>query len=218
MNKQIYIVKATGEREEFDPAKLKASLLRAKAGSEIAENITAKIEGELKEGMTTAEIYHNAFGLLAEAERGVAARYSLRKAILDLGPTGFPFEQFVAEIFRAKGFETTTEFIARGQCAEHEIDVTAWNENKLIFIESKFHNEHGTKSDLKTALYVKARWDDLADREFDLSRLDSISQSTIGQRKLHKVKKMDEGWLITNTKFSSSAIEYAKCRNMKLVG
>ena len=65
MNKQIYIVKATGEREEFDPAKLKASLLRAKAGSEIAENITAKIEGELKEGMTTAEIYHNAFGFLA---------------------------------------------------------------------------------------------------------------------------------------------------------
>jgi len=122
---------------------------------------------------------------------------------MELGPTGFPFEQFVAEIFRSQGFETQTDFIAKGECAEHEIDIVAWNESKLIFVEAKFHNELGIKSDLKIALYIKARWDDLANQEFDFGS--------------HK-HKFDEGWLITNTKFSESAIKYAKCRNMKLVG
>lgn len=206
MNNQIYIIKATGEREEFNPQKLRDSLLKAKADSETAERIVKQTEEELKDGMSTKEIYHRAFELLGKEEgsRGVAARYSLRRAIMELGPTGFPFEQFVAEIFRAKGYETTTEFVAKGECAEHEIDIAAWNKDKLIFVEAKFHNELGVKSDLKVALYVKARWDDVAKQEF----------GGFGEKK----RSMDEGWLITNTKFSESAIKYAKCRNMKLVG
>lgn len=201
MNK--YIIKATGEREEFNPQKLLNSLERAGASPELANNIVEQIEKELKENATTKDIYHHAFEILKK-ENGpeVTARYSLRNAIMDLGPSGFPFEQFVAEIFRAKGFETTTDFIAKGQCAEHEIDIVAWNKDELIFVEAKFHNEFGVKSDLKVALYVKARWDDLKNSKFNLN----------------KERNLDEGWLITNTKFSESAIRYAKCQNMKLVG
>ncbi|MEK7669029.1 MAG: restriction endonuclease [Patescibacteria group bacterium] len=198
-----YIIKAIGEREEFNPQKLKDSLLRAQAGSEITEKIVSQIENELKDGDTTRDIYRHAFQLLGKEESPAAARYSLRRAVMELGPTGFPFEQFVAEIFRAKGFETTTDFIAKGECADHEIDIVAWNKEKLIFVEAKFHNELGIKSDLKIALYIKARWDDLENQEFE-----QFSQN----------KKMSEGWLVTNTKFSESAIKYAKCRNMKLVG
>ncbi|OHB14436.1 MAG: hypothetical protein A2431_03605 [Candidatus Zambryskibacteria bacterium RIFOXYC1_FULL_39_10] len=200
----IYVIKATGEREEFDSQKLKASLRRAGAGQEITDQITAKIESELVDGMSTKEIYINAFRMLGGEEGGkkAAAKYSLRKAVMELGPTGFPFEQFVAEIFRAKGFETTTDYIAKGECVDHEIDIVAWNKEKLIFVEAKFHNELGIKSDLKIALYIKARWDDLDEATFDFG----------GER------KMTEGWLVTNTKFSESAVKYAKCRNMKLVG
>jgi hypothetical protein len=178
--------------------------MRSGANEEITNQITQKIENELVDGMSTKEIYINAFRMLGGEEEGkkAAAKYSLRKAVMELGPTGFPFEQFVAEIFRAKGFETTTDFFAQGQCAEHEIDVTAWNNEKLIFIEAKFHNELGIKSDLKVALYVKARWDDLSGVTFNFG----------------KERGLDEGWLVTNTKFSESAIKYAKCRNMKLVG
>ena len=199
-----YISKATGEREEFNSQKLLSSLMRAQASREIAEKIVAQIESELKEGDTTREIYHHAFKLLEDEERPAAVRYSLRRAIMELGPTGFPFENFIAEIFRTKGFETTTDFIAQGECAEHEIDITAWNKDKLIMIEAKFHNEYGVKSDLKVALYIKSRWDDLANQEFE----------NFGPNK----RRLDEGWLITNTKFSESAIKYAKCRNMKLIG
>lgn len=200
-----YIIKATGEREEFDPQKLRNSLARAGAILDSADKVVNQIENEIKDGDSTKDIYRHAFALLSKEEGGLkpAARYSLRRAVMELGPTGFPFEQFVAEIFRAKGFETTTDFFAQGECAEHEIDVTAWNKEKLIFVEAKFHNELGMKSDLKVALYVKARWDDLMNVSFNFG----------GEE-----RRLSEGWLVTNTKFSESAVNYAKCRNMKLVG
>lgn len=198
-----YITKATGEREAFDPQKLHNSLRKAGANEDVAQKIISAIVEHLKDGETTKEIYIRAFELLKkDSEPKVTARYSLRNAIMDLGPSGFPFEKFVAEIFRAKGFETTTDYIAKGGCADHEIDIVAWSPEKLIMVEAKFHNVFGIKSDLKVALYVKARWDDLREQEFDFG----------GKRKL------DESWLITNTKFSESAIKYAQCRNMKLVG
>lgn len=199
-----YIIKATGEREPFNPQKLKDSLMRAQASAETADRIVGEIEVGLKDGDTTKEIYREAFRLLGQEEGGLrsAAKYSLRRAVMELGPTGFPFEQFVAEIFRTQGFETTTDFIAQGACAEHEIDITAWNADKLIFVEAKFHNELGIKSDLKIALYVNARWEDLKNKKFNF-----------GHERL-----LDEGWLVTNTKFSESAIKYAECRGMKLVG
>jgi len=198
-----YIIKATGEREEFNPNKLRDSLQRSKASPEATEKIVNQIEKELEDGASTKDIYKHAFSLLRKEERPAATSYSLRKAIMDLGPTGFPFEQFVAKIFEAKGFETITDFLAQGECAEHEIDITAWNKEKLIMVEAKFHNELGLKSDLKVVLYVKARWEDLVNMEFE----------EFGQK-----RKLDEGWLITNTKFSEAAIKYAKCRNMKLIG
>jgi len=197
-----YIIKATGEREEFNSQKLRDSLSKVHASPEIIDSIVEQIERELKDGASTKDIYRHAFELLGVKESPAAARYSLRRAVMELGPTGFPFEQFVAQIFQSKGFETVTDFIAQGECAEHEVDIVAWNENKLIMVEAKFHNELGIKSDLKVALYIKARWDDLADVTFNFGR----------------ERKLDEGWLVTNTKFSESAIKYARCRNMKLIG
>ena len=198
-----YIIKATGEREKFDPQKLRDSLNRTGAKDEIVEKILEHIENEIKDGDSTKDIYHHAFSLLRKEGKHIALKYSLRKAILDLGPTGFPFEKFVAEIFHSKGFQTQTDFVAQGECAEHEIDIVAWNDQKLVFVEAKFHNELGLKSDLKVALYIRSRWEDLQNQIFDFG----------GQK-----RKLTEGWLITNTKFSESAVKYAQCRQMKLVG
>lgn len=198
------IIKANGEREPFDSRKIRRSLVRSKASPEVAEAIIEQIEKEFEGEITTSELYQRAFEYLKQHQKGVAIRYSLRKAIMDMGPTGFPFEQFIAEIYRAKGYEVTTEFNAKGNCVEHEIDVTAWKDKELIFVEAKFHNDHGIKSDLKVALYIKSRWDDLKDIEF----------SGFGEGKM----KMVKGILITNTKFTESAIQYAKCQNMELIG
>jgi len=199
----IYIVKASGEREVFDESKLRQSLSRTHVSEEVVENVLREVRAGLKDGMSTKEIYIHAFDLLEKEHKPAAVRYSLRNAIGELGPTGFPFEQLIAAIFQAKGFETKTDFVATGECVDHEIDIVAWNKEKLIMCEAKFHNEFGLKSDIKVALYVKARWDDLDDKEFE----------GFGSK-----RKLNEGWLITNTKFSEQAIKFAKCRNMKLVG
>lgn len=198
----IEIVKANGQREIFLPDKLRNSLIRARATPSVAESIALHVEKELSDGMTTKDIYRHAFELLEKKLKPVALRYSLRKAVMDLGPSGFPFEKFVAEIFKAKGYKTETGVVMLGECVPHEVDVVAWNENKLIIVEAKFHNVLGIKSDIKVALYIKARFDDLANTFFDYG----------GKRKI------DESWLVTNTKFSEQAIHYAECKNMKLVG
>lgn len=198
----IDIIKSDGTKEPFDESKLRKSLGGAGANDDTVRSIVAHIEHELKDGMSTREIYKHAFFLLRKKHRRAAVKYSLRTAVADLGPTGFPFEKLIAEIFQAKGYETKTGEIVMGSCVAHEVDVVAWNENKLIMAEAKFHNTTGFKSDLKVALYVKARFDDLKSVKHNYG----------------KVRNLDEGWLITNTKFTGTAIHYAECNNLKLVG
>ncbi|MCR4334822.1 MAG: restriction endonuclease [Patescibacteria group bacterium] len=202
MKKEIFIVKSGGERELFNRDKIFNSLHKAGADTETAEKIVSHIDNEIKDGMSTHEIYSHAFYLLHKSQKPLALKYSLRRSLLGFGPSGFPFEKFIAEIWKQKGYTVETDKIVKGHCAEHEVDVIAWNENKLIMIEAKFHNQSGVKSDLKVALYVKARYEDLEGAMFNYG----------------KMKKLSEGWLITNTKFTSSAIEYAQCQGLRLVG
>lgn len=121
---------------------------------------------------------------------------------MDLGPSGFPFEDFIAEIFKSKGYTAITGQHVQGHCVEHEVDVVAYNENKLIMCEAKFHNELGMRSDLKVALYVKARFDDLYEKEYT---------------EYGGARKLDEGWLITNTKFTATALDYGMCNGLHMV-
>jgi hypothetical protein len=198
----IYITKADGSHEVFDSAKLEFSLKNAGASNAAIETILDDITDFMVDGMSTHEIYRRAFEMLHSTEHPVAIKYSLKHAIMELGPSGFPFEKFVAEILREKGFETLTDQKVRGKLVEHEIDVVAWNDDKLIMVEAKFHNQLGVKTDLKVILYVKERFDDLSGAVFNYGRPD---------------RKIDEGWLVTNTKFTSTAIEYGSQQGNELV-
>jgi hypothetical protein len=194
-NHLIYITKTDGKKELFEEDKLVESLKHAGGSDLVIGRIVERVENEMKEGMSTTDIYRHAFGLLREESIPAATRYSLRRALAELGPAGFPFERFIAEIFKSWGYETKTDQIVQGNCVQHEIDVVAKKPDKLVMVEAKFHNEFGLKSDIKVALYVKARFDDL-----------------------RSVQKLDEGWLITNTKFTEQAIKYAECVGLKMIG
>ncbi len=200
---EITVVKASGRHESFDPEKLRFSLLNSGASEEATEEVLAHLVPTLHSGMTTGEIYRHAFEILARINRPVARSYSLRRAVMDLGPSGFPFEDFVAEVLRAQGYECVTRQTVLGGCVPHEMDVVAYNDKKLIMIEAKFHNELGTKSDLKVVLYIKARFDDLKENVFSYGGKD---------------RKITDAWLVTNTKFSSTAIHYGVCKDMTLIG
>lgn len=196
----VLITKADGEREAFDPVKLEQSLERAGASSTARARVLAGVAHELKEGMTTEDIYRRAFDFLKHGEDvPVAARYSVKRAVFALGPSGFPFEQFLAEVLRAHGWITKTDQMLMGRCAPHEVDVVAEKGGKKVGIEAKFHNDPGQKTDIKDALYVHARYEDL--------KLAPLSAS-----------RVDEGWLVTNTTFTTNAIRYARCSNLTIIG
>ncbi len=199
----IYIVKANKEKEVFDIEKLKDSLRRAGADEAHINEISQIIQGELKEGMTTTNIYKRAFSLLKKKDKIVASKYSVRRAIFDLGPNGFPFEDFIGEIYRQKNYKVRVGQIINGHCVIHEMDVVAQNSKEIIMVEAKFHNNTGLKSDLKTVLYVKARFDDIEGGDF--------------YKKYGKLKPLKR-FLFTNTKFSSRAVQYANCAGLNLVG
>ncbi|HEY9585910.1 MAG TPA: restriction endonuclease [Candidatus Paceibacterota bacterium] len=198
----IFIVKASGERELWDSQKLERSLRAAKASGDLAKEVVKHVEKDLRDGLRTSDIYAHAFSLLKQYDRPSAAQYSLRRAINELGPSGFPFERFVSEILRAEGYRTHVGTIIPGFCVSHEVDVIAEKQDERILVEAKFHNSSGIKSDVKVALYVAARFADIEKR---FTREESHERFT-------------HAWLITNTSFTSQAIQYGTCAGLALTG
>lgn len=197
----ILITKADGSQEPFKVHKLENSLRRAGAAHSEIEDIVATILRELENGMSTQVIYRRAFELLRESSPPVRARYTLRRALFGLGPTGFPFETFLARLFTAAGYTTRTGIELRGKCATHELDLAAYKKDHSFVAEAKFHARPGIKSDLQVAMYSYARLLDLKEQKI-------CNEDICG---------VQDFWLITNTKFTSSATEYAECSGLTIL-
>ena len=197
------VVKRSGVVVPFDRSILERSLRRAGASQDVAKNVSVLIEEQIQGGDTTDEIYRQAFALLHKQANTVAMRYSLKRALFNLGPTGFPFEKFVAELFRRRGYTATTNVHLRGTCISHEVDVLAIGSERTA-MEVKFHNEMHIRSDVKAVLYAKARFDDLMGKT----------------GKMFPVRRgaVDSCILVTNTKFTKNAIDYASCAGVSLLG
>lgn len=195
------IVKSDGTVEPFDVQKLKNSLSRSGATQEEITSIIKDVEATLHDGMRTQEIYRHAFELLRKSEVVVAARYSLRRALFNLGPTGFPFEDFLGRLFAAEGYTTKTRVILQGRCAEHELDVAAYKNDHSFVAEAKFHAHPGIKSDLQVALYSFARLHDLQNTKI-------CNEDICGIKEL---------LVVTNTKFTTTAQKYAQCSGLTLL-
>jgi hypothetical protein len=199
----VFITKSDGTTEPFDPSKLELSLKHAGADTSTIQSITRDIEKELWSGISTQEIYSRAFKMLNQHKRGVAARYSLKRAVMEFGPSGFPFEMYIAELFRLDGFKVDIDQIIQGACVEHEVDVIIYKEKETVYGEAKFHNTVGFKTDLKTVLYIQARIEDIRT---------AIKRSNSGD------SQIVSGLVITNTKFTDKALQYASCQGLSLLG
>ncbi|PZX51533.1 ATP cone domain-containing protein [Algoriphagus ratkowskyi] len=201
--KTIFITKASGEIAPFSEAKLRQSLERAGADLAVRDRIVSEIEKLLFDGMSTKEIYGKAFSILRKHSRPVAGRYKIKQAILELGPSGYPFEKFVGELLKHQGYQTKVGVVIQGYCVSHEIDVEAEKDNKHFMVECKFHNRQGYKCDVKIPLYINSRFEDVK-KQWE-------------KRKNHK-NKFHEGWVVTNTRFTEDAMQYGKCSGLKLIG
>ena len=100
MSAPINIVKYSGDVVPFKSEKLVNSLRRANASEALIQQIVEHIEANIYDGVTTKKIYQMAFKMLKNQSRVSASKYKLKKAIMELGPSGFPFEK--GDSFKSK--------------------------------------------------------------------------------------------------------------------
>ncbi len=177
-------------------------MLKSGASQIVVEDILNKIGKAIYEGISTKQIYKRAFSLLKKEANSHAARYNLREGLRLLGPAGFFFEKYIARLFTAEDYITVTNLILQGKCVSHEIDVIAKSKDVIVMIECKFHSRREAASDVKVPLYVFSRFNDLKEKQHVVFSLkDTISKC----------------WIATNNRFTSDAIDFAKCAGLNLL-
>ena len=190
------IVKYSGKVEEFDSEKIKRTIVNAGGSKKLAEEAVREVVKQYHEGMTTKEIMKILLGLLKK-EPGVAERYDLKRAIMSLGPSGFPFEIFFAHVLNHYGYETRIGEKLIGNNIAYEIDIIAQKiafgkPGKKFLVECKYHNKPGIMTKIRYA------------------------KKTYGTFLALKDYNFDQPWLATNTKCSFDTIDYAKSVNLKI--
>lgn len=197
----ILITKSTGEQVPFEKEKIARTARRAGAKPDLAEAVAQEVTRHIRDGITTKEIFQMILEMLDKESPSVAARYNLAQALFQLGPTGFEFEKYIAELLRVYGYQTELPEILTGVCITHEVDVLAFKENRRVMIECKFRHEAGIYIGIKDVMANWARFLDLVEGS-----------------ELKLCPHMDECWLVTNTRFSSDALKYAHCKGIILIG
>ncbi len=198
---EVEILKHSGERAKFSIDKLKNSLKKSGAEEDLVNDIANNVRDELYQGISTQEIYNRAFSLLKKKKHGYASKYKLKKAIYELGPTGFPFEKFIGALLFHSGYEIEIGQYMQGKCVTHEVDVVAQKNNEYIVAECKFHSEEGRNCNVKVPLYIHSRYKDIL--------------NFYGEE--HHKKIPNEGWVVTNTRFTEDALKYGKCIGLYLL-
>jgi len=196
----MFIIKSSGEKQEFDPEKIRRTCLRAKASPELAEKIMKAVSAEVREGMTTAEIYRLVFGLLDKQSSALAERYDLRNAIFRLGPAGFDFEKYIARMLHEYGFKTELPPILQGACITHEVDIAAEKDGRKMMMECKLRQSQEIFITIKDTMSAWARFLDLVDGA-----------------NMNLCPHFDEVWIVTNSRFSLDSIRYGHCKNMVML-
>lgn len=201
MKNTINIVKHSGDIVPFDVEKLIKSLKRSQANEELIQQIVQQVNASLYEGITTKQIYKMAFKMLKGKSPVSASRYKLKKALMELGPSGFPFEKLIGKLLSHEGYETKVGVIVEGNCVQHEIDVIAEKDNDHYMIECKYHSDQGRFCNVKIPLYIQSRFLDV--------------EKQWKKQPGHNTKR-HKGWVYTNTRFTTDAIQYGTCVGLGL--
>lgn len=201
-NNTIHITKRNGEKVAFDVQKLINSLDRSGVAEEEIERIINEVGQNLVDGMSTHKVYQMAYSILRKKSYRAAGKYRLKKAIFELGPTGYPFERFVGELLKNQGYQVEVGKIVQGHCVQHEVDVVAEKDNQKFMIECKFHQQPNRKSDVKVSLYIHSRFLDV-EKEW--------KKKEEGHLNFH------QGWIVTNTRFTEDAVQFGKCAGLNMI-
>lgn len=202
MSENIVVKKYSGEEVLFSREKLDSSLERSGASEEVRSQVYNELKEKLFDGITTSQIYRQAFQILRKLKRSTAARYILRKGIMEMGPAGYPFEQLVGAVIGQMGYDYKVSQTVQGQCVSHELDVVARNGDELFMVECKFYNSQGKNCNVQVPLYIHSRFNDV--------------KKTWEKDPANQGLKFS-GWVVTNTRFTSDAMDYGKCAGLTLI-
>ncbi|MDP2932638.1 MAG: hypothetical protein Q8N81_00730, partial [bacterium] len=202
----MYVINSRGEQEQFSLQKVERCARRVGANFKLAREIAQQIERKIYNGIPTFEIFKEVKELLNQAQPIFGLKFSLKQAMRDLGPDGFAFEKYAGAIFREAGYAVKLNQFISGKClSQYEIDFTAEKDGILKIGECKYHSQASDLSvDQEIALANYARFTDILQGKFALTK---ISQG-----------KEISSILITNTKFSTRAIQYSECSGVELLG
>lgn len=198
---QVWVVKESGEKELFNRQKARKALRRTGMSSKESDAALSRLGEKLYDGITTKKIYAELYGIIEGMKPEVSHKFNLKRALFDIGPEGYEFEDFIGRLLSTQGYSSDLRQTMSGKCVNHEVDVVASKNGRTYSIECKFHNQYGTRCRIQTALYVYSRFLDL--KEGAKSGL---------------CRNVTKPWLVTNTKFSEDVIRYAECMDFPLLG
>lgn len=198
----MLVKKYSGDLVPFDESSLRRSLMRSGATDAEVQMVYAKIKDQLYDGISTRELYELAFDALKSKKNSYAARYSLKRALRELGPEGFYFEKWVARLFQEDGYEAITGQTVQGHAVTHEIDVVAAKGDVMLAIECKFRNDEEAKISVTTPMYFKSRVTDVTGIEYPF---------------FNAHRQFTDGWLVTNAYLTTDSIKFGEYYKMNLL-
>lgn len=203
--KDAYVVNAIGEKEPFSFNKVYWSARRAGAPPKLSHKAAEIVQKQFYPGIKTSEIFSKIRNILSQNESAWSIKFSLKEGMRKLGPTGFPFEKYIGEIFIRNNFEVKLNQHLPGLCCKwYEIDFLARKENLIYVGECKYHNLSEGRVHSNVALSNYARFLDIkAGRFFKKSNFRGVEIRSL---------------LVTNTKFTTKAIRYSNCVGVDLIG
>jgi len=119
-----------------------------------------------------------------------------------MGPSGYPFEHFVGELYRRQGYEVEVGIVMEGASVSHEMDVVASKDGELILGECKYSHKQGFSVSIQVPLYVHSRVNDIVDK---LQREERYKGFTYIP------------WIFTNGRFTSDSTRYSRCKGINLM-
>ncbi len=191
---KVFVINQRGEREMFSFQKVLRSAKRVGASHQVAQEIAQKIEKEAFEGMKTSEIFQKVKTFLIKEVPSASLKFSLKDAMRKLGPTGFPFEKFIGKVLEKNGYKVKLNQIVKGKCVEYEIDCLTEKGGETYLVECKYRNLASDVVDTQNVAVLYAKFLDITQ------------------------KRKAKALLVTNAKFTTRAIKYAKCVGVELLG
>lgn len=196
------LVKDNGEETDFDRGRFKSSLMKSGASEAQVDYVLKDIEQRMHDGMSTRKLYQWAHQLLQSYSSAFAARYSLKQALIKLGPAGYYFEKWLAKFLTHLGYRTMHNLHIEGHSVTHEADVIAERNGELVWIECKFRNTGDTKISVTTPMYVLSRVKDISDKKY---------------RFWGKEMEFTGGMLVTNSYFTNDSIAFSEYYGLGLL-